>query len=149
VLHINLAKPVESRFSGVNFPIIGDGIADDTCSIQYIYDSNYVQPVVRRDEVMYPQSLGELCIELAQNKTVWKEASSTNDGLGVVVTKYLNLNLVFDIRQFRQRLYHRNYDKLKYPWNFFDDRLRFLQRMMVVTDKIREKSRDHRDTKGD
>jgi hypothetical protein len=101
VLHINLAKPIESTGARVH-------------------------PVGRRDEIMYPQSLGELCLSVFDKEILsWEswyrywpgcylgKPKFTHSGQFFIYAygngakrKYLTCSLN-DIHDLRRALYHR------------------------------------------
>jgi len=53
----------------------------------------------------YPQSLGELCIELAQNSLVYTDVTAIPDGW--VKTTYFRRGLQRDIQELREKMWHR------------------------------------------
>lgn len=67
--------------------------------------------LIRIHPIQYPQSLGELCIELAQDRLL--KIRRTQDGIPVVVKDGIAwyeppIPIVRDIQELRQAMYHRN-----------------------------------------
>ena len=59
----------------------------------------------------YPQSLGELCIELAQNSLVYTDVTAIPDGW--VKTTYFRRGLQRDIQELREKMWHKHTDRGK------------------------------------
>ena len=73
--------------------------------------SNYI--VTHHFAVTQPKSLGELCIELAQDKMAPRFCEETPDGLGVMTGNYYYPGIRRDIQKLRETMWHTHIDPEK------------------------------------